>query len=103
MKERDRSIRLIGWGDRHGNSELWARDLIERAGEHLDFVAIHMMGQSPRRPDTVLKGLRYQKEPERAWQELLELSDNVERRVSESISPSRAWATATASPSPKAT
>ena len=83
MKERDPSIRLIGWGDRHGNSEPWARDLIERAGEHLDFVAIHMMGQSPRRSDTVLKGLRYQKEPERAWQELLELSDNVERRVSE--------------------
>ena len=83
MKERDRSIQLIGWGDRHGNSELWARDLIERAGEHLDFVAIHMMGQSPRRPDTVLKGLRYQKEPERAWGELMDLADNVERRVSE--------------------
>src|SRR5579871_3559851 len=51
MKARDKSIRLIGWGDRgRGGAGLWAKDLIERAGEHLDFVAIHMMGQSPRRP-----------------------------------------------------
>jgi alpha-N-arabinofuranosidase len=83
MKERDPSIRLIGWGDRRGSAELWAPDLLERAGEHLDFVAIHMMGQSPRRPNTVLKGLRYEKDPARAWQELIELSDNVEKRVSE--------------------
>jgi hypothetical protein len=83
MKERDRSIRLIGWGDRGRGSGLWAPELLRRAGEHLDYVAIHMMGQSPKRPDTVLKGLRYQQEPERAWQELLELSDVVEKRVSE--------------------
>jgi alpha-N-arabinofuranosidase len=83
MKERDRSIRLIGWGDRGRGSGLWAPELLKRAGEHLDYVAIHMMGQSPKRPDTVLKGLRYQQEPERAWQELLELSDGVEKRVSE--------------------
>jgi len=83
MKERDRGVRLIGWGDRGRGGELWAKDLIERAGEYLDFVAIHMMGQSPKRPNTVLKGFRYQKEPEEAWQELLELSNNVERRVTD--------------------
>lgn len=83
MKERDPSIQLIGWGDRGRGAGLWAPELIDRAGEHLDYVAIHMMGQSPRRPDTVLKGLRYQQDPERAWQELLELSNAVERRVTE--------------------
>lgn len=83
MKERDRSIQLIGWGDRGRGSGLWAGDLLKRAGEYLDFVAIHMMGQSPKRPDTVLKGFRYQKEPERAWAELLELSDAIEKRVTE--------------------
>jgi len=83
MKERDRSIRLIGWGDRGGNAGLWAPDLIEQAGEYLDYVAIHMMGQSPKRPDTVLKGNRYQQNPEQAWEELLELSNAVERRVTE--------------------
>jgi alpha-N-arabinofuranosidase len=83
MKGRDRGVRLIGWGDHGRGGELWAGDLVERAGEHLDMVAIHMMGQSPKRPNTVLKGMRYQKEPEQAWDELLELSNNVENRVSQ--------------------
>jgi alpha-N-arabinofuranosidase len=85
MKERDRSVQLIGWGDRGRGpgATLWAGDLLKQAGEYLDLVAIHMMGQSPKRPDTVLKGLRYEKEPERAWAELLELSNVVEKRVSE--------------------
>jgi len=56
---------------------------LKRAGEYLDLVAIHMMGQSPKRPDTALKGLRYEKEPEQAWEELLDLSNTVEQRVSE--------------------
>jgi hypothetical protein len=83
MKERDPTIQLIGWGDRGGSSGYWAPDLVRRAGEHLDYVAFHMMGQHPTRPDTVLKGLRYQSEPEKAWDELLELSNAVETRVSE--------------------
>ena len=88
MKARDRSIRLIGWGDR-GREGFWAPDMLKRAGEYLDYIAIHMMGQSPRRPDTVLKGLRYQREPERAWEELIELSNAVEKRVSELEQPWR--------------
>ena len=44
-------------------------DLIQRAGEYLDFVAMHRMGQSPRRKDTVLRGLAYQRDPERAWED----------------------------------
>jgi alpha-L-arabinofuranosidase len=84
MKERDRSIKLIGWGDRgRGVQELWAAELLKQADEYVDMVAIHLMGQNPKRADTVLKGLRYQKEPERAWEELLELSNAVETRVSE--------------------
>jgi alpha-L-arabinofuranosidase len=82
MKERDPSIRLIGWGDR-GREGLWAGELLKRAGEHLDYVAIHMMGQSPRRQDTVLTGRAYEKEPERAWSELIELSSNIEARLNE--------------------
>lgn len=84
MRRRDPSIQLIGWGDRgRGSRELWAGELLKRAGEHIDMVAIHLMGQSPKRPDTVLKGMRYQREPERAWEELIELSNNVETRVKE--------------------
>jgi len=69
MKERDKSIRLIGWGDKGHGEGLWASDVIERAGEHLDLIAIHMMGQSPKRPNSVLKGLLYQQDPASAWEE----------------------------------
>lgn len=82
MRQRDPSIKLIGWGDRDANG-LWAPEMLKRAGEHIDLLAIHMMGQSPRRPDTVLKGLRYQKDPERAWQELIEMTGRIEERVTE--------------------
>ncbi len=68
MRARDKSLKLIGWGDSG-----WAGDLVDRAGEHIDYVAVHMMGQSPIGRDTVLQGNRYQAEPERAWKELMEL------------------------------
>jgi alpha-L-arabinofuranosidase len=68
MRERDQSLKLIGWGDSG-----WAADLVDRAGEHIDFVAIHMMGQTPLRKDTVLRGFRYQNDPGKAWDELMEI------------------------------
>jgi alpha-N-arabinofuranosidase len=85
MKQRDPSIQLIGWGDRGPgpNDSYWAGDLLQQAGEHLDYIAMHMMGLHPTRADTVLKGWRYQQEPERAWEELLELSNWTEIRVKE--------------------
>lgn len=45
MRARDPSIRLIGWGDRGLDpaSPLWATDMLRQAGEHLDYIAIHMM------------------------------------------------------------
>lgn len=87
MRARDKSIRLIGWGDkgRGGGSDgaPWATDLLKRAGEHLDFVAFHMMGMRPQRKDTVLAGLRYQQRPEEAWQELIELARVAATRLQE--------------------
>ncbi len=68
MRERDGSLKLIGWGDNG-----WAGDLVERAGEHIDYVAVHMMGQTPVRKDTVLRGIKYQADPEQAWVELMEM------------------------------
>jgi alpha-L-arabinofuranosidase len=83
MRARDPSLKLIGWGDwqRARSDELWAEAMLERAGEHLDYIAIHMMGQRPIRKDTVLRGYRYQRQPEQAWEELIELSRNIEKRV----------------------
>jgi alpha-L-arabinofuranosidase len=68
MRERDASLKLIGWGDSG-----WAGDLVDRAGELIDYVAVHMMGQSPLRKESVLRGFKYQIEPEQAWVELMEM------------------------------
>jgi alpha-L-arabinofuranosidase len=77
MRKRDPSIKLIGWGDDH-----WAGDLSDRAGELIDYVAIHMMNQSPLRRETVLNSLRYQEELERAWEELMEMiPGRVEKKL----------------------
>ncbi|MHB8733808.1 MAG: hypothetical protein ACYC6M_00770 [Terriglobales bacterium] len=84
MRRRDPAIKLIGWGDRSAAQEpLWAADLIERAGEHLNYVAIHMMGQHPTRRDSLLNGNRYQHDPEGAWNELLEIGNGIEPRLAE--------------------
>lgn len=68
MRKRDQSLKLIGWGD-----DGWAGDLVERAGEHINYVAIHMMNQQPARKDTLLRGFKYQAAPEQTWEELMEL------------------------------
>ncbi|MBL8179405.1 MAG: alpha-L-arabinofuranosidase, partial [Bryobacterales bacterium] len=86
MRRRDRSIQLLGWGDWGGSGpdrHLWAPELLKQAGEHFDYLAFHMMGMSPRRPQTWLRGNRYQKDPAAAWEELLELTHVVEKRVIE--------------------
>lgn len=82
MRHRDPSIRLIGWGDdyRH-HGDFWAPEMLRRAGEHLDLIAMHMMGMHPRRDDTVLTGFEYQRDPARAWEELLGLATDAERRL----------------------
>lgn len=82
MRERDPSIDLIGWGDNDlQEGEFWAPTVLERAGEHLDLVAMHMMGMEPVRENTVLDGFEYQRNPEQAWDEMLELAQIAENRL----------------------
>jgi alpha-L-arabinofuranosidase len=82
MRERDPAIQLIGWGDRGGpDSALWAADMVRDAGEWLSFIAVHMMQQRPIRNDTVLRGRLYQKDPARAWDELMGMSRAVDARL----------------------
>jgi alpha-N-arabinofuranosidase len=79
MRQRDQSLKLIGWGDNG-----WAEDLADQAGEHIDFIAIHMMGQTPARKSTVLRGITYQVNPEQAWNELQELIGlRIEQKLEE--------------------
>jgi alpha-L-arabinofuranosidase len=86
MRERDPGIQLIGWGDDFHpegrfTRDYWATAMLDRAGEHLNYVAMHMMGMFPRRKDTVLRGFEYQKDPARAWEEMLEMTGMVEARL----------------------
>lgn len=89
MRARDPGLKLIGWGDNG-----WAPDMVERAGEHIDYIAIHTMGQTPVRRDSILRGWGYQKDPERAWAELMEMFPiRVEKKLldlEESLSGSKA-------------
>lgn len=83
MKGRDASVKLIGWGDDGPGvkGEPWAGRLVDRAGDQIDYVAIHMMSQSPIRKDTVLNSLKYEQVPETAWDELMEMSPRIEQKL----------------------
>ena len=67
MRKADPAIKLIGWGDSG-----WAKDMIERAGEHLDYVAFHSLFD-PARPDpkSPLRGTDYRKDPAATWDALM--------------------------------
>ncbi|HLJ14194.1 MAG TPA: hypothetical protein VKV15_06830 [Bryobacteraceae bacterium] len=81
--ERDPSIELAGWADRDVIGKYWGRALLERAGDQLNYLNMHMMGQRPIRRDTVLNSLVYQSHPDEAWDELIELANRAEKRLVE--------------------
>jgi len=82
MRAADPSIRLIGWGDQESKSGTWwVSPLLDVAGEYVDYVAMHLMGQRPRRSDTILVGMEYMKDRERAWEELLEIYATLEPKI----------------------
>ena len=84
MRQVDPEIKLIGWGCKEGNRDAWwAPELLDIAGDQVDYVAAHMMCQGPRREDTILTGMEYMKDRDRAWAELLEIYDILEPRLLE--------------------
>ncbi|UCE43361.1 MAG: twin-arginine translocation signal domain-containing protein [Candidatus Aminicenantes bacterium] len=93
MKERDSSIKIVGWGDVRNPEKLrpetprddpdvqfWAPEMLKRAGEYLDFIAMHMMGIYFK-DDSFITGFEYQRHPEMIWEKLLELSSIAEFRI----------------------
>jgi alpha-L-arabinofuranosidase len=67
MRKVDPELKLIGWGDSG-----WAPRMIERAGEHLNYVAFHSLFD-PSRPDpkSPLKDNEYRKDPAATWDALM--------------------------------
>lgn len=86
MKNRDASIQLMGWGDEAKDEEgFWAESLLEEAGELVDFVAIHMMNQSPVSSDSVLHGRAWMQNREQAWAELQDIHAKVAGKLDQAI------------------
>ena len=82
MRARDPSIQLIGWGDQERKTgHWWLDDLLDVAGDEVDYVAAHMMRQVPQREDTVLVGTNYRDDYDRAWAELLDIYATVEQKL----------------------
>lgn len=92
MRQRDPSIKLIGWGDvpdcgklipgstLEGN-EPWTSQILTKGGDFFDLMAFHMMGIYPRREDTVLRSFNYLDDTAQAWEEMIELGQIPEYRV----------------------
>jgi alpha-L-arabinofuranosidase len=79
MRKADPSIKLIGWGDSG-----WAKDMIERAGEHLNYVAFHSLFDPARAdPKSPLKGNEYRKDPAATWAALMDGYKTHERKLLE--------------------
>jgi alpha-N-arabinofuranosidase len=67
MRKEDPSIELIGWGDSG-----WARQMLEMAGEHLQYIAFHHMFNPDRNlPNSPLRGIEYRKDPAWTWERLM--------------------------------
>ncbi|MCC2671971.1 MAG: Intracellular exo-alpha-(1-_5)-L-arabinofuranosidase [Armatimonadetes bacterium] len=74
MRKVDRSIKLIGWGDSG-----WAPAMIERAGEHLDYLAFHHLFD----PGAPLRDGEYHQDPAATWEVLMSSVKRQERKLTE--------------------
>ncbi len=77
MRKADPSIKIIGWGDRG-----WAKRMIEVAGEHLQYIAVHHMFNPDRgQKDSPLQGTEYRKDPARTWSHLMKAYEVHEQKI----------------------
>ena len=74
MRKVDPAIQLIGWGDSG-----WAPDMIERAGEHIHYVAYHNLFD----PGAPLNDLAWRKDLAATWDALMGTVKKQERKLLE--------------------
>lgn len=74
MRKVDPSLKLIGWGDSG-----WAPEMIERAGEHINYVAFHHLFD----PGAPLNDNDYLKDPAATWEKLMGTVQRQERKITE--------------------
>lgn len=79
MRNVDPSIQLIGWGDSG-----WAKQMIEMAGENIDYVAFHHMFDPGRGiKDSVVFDNHYRRDPDATWDILMNGYKIHERKILE--------------------
>ena len=77
MRKEDPRIELIGWGDSG-----WAPQMLETAGEHLQYLAFHHMFNPDRgMKGSPLQGTEYRKDPARTWAHLMNAAKVHESRI----------------------
>jgi len=77
MRRADPSIQLIGWGDSG-----WAAEMLDVAGEHLQYLAFHHhFGSSL--PDSPLRGGPWRRDPAETWKHLMSAVRSTEARIAE--------------------
>ena len=74
MRKVDPDLKFIGWGDSG-----WAPDMIERAGEHINFLAFHHLFD----PGKPLDDDDYRKDPAATWAMLMATVKSQEKKIVE--------------------
>ena len=69
---------------------MWAGDLIEKAGNLVDMVAVHMMNQRATESEPMLVGREYMKDRAAAWGQLQNIYRRVDEKLAEIVSVVRA-------------
>lgn len=79
MRAVDPSIKIIGWGDSG-----WGKQMIDIAGEHIDYIAFHHMFDPGRNnPNAPLRDNQYRKDPEATWEALMNGYKMHETRINQ--------------------
>lgn len=77
MRRRDPDIKLIGWGDSG-----WARQMLDTAGEHLQYIAFHHMFNPDRGlSNSPLRDIEYRKDPAWTWERLMNAHTVHDERI----------------------
>lgn len=77
MRAADPDVALIGWGDSG-----WAGQMLETAGEHLQYIAFHhMFDPYANDKNSPLRGITYRKDPAKTWDYLMNAFKPHQRKI----------------------
>ncbi len=79
MRRKDEQIGIIGWGDSG-----WAKQMLDIAGEHLDYLAFHNMFDAGSGDEhSPLKHNEFRRDPDLTWQHLMNAYRQPQSKIEE--------------------